>query len=77
MTPRELCIEGLLSDYPGNRHKRCYRIDRLAAEIGAKVCYGINHIGIGICVGDYQYEATSLRGAESILRYLKREAEKL
>jgi hypothetical protein len=73
MRPREMFIEGLLRfAHSGNVHKRANRLDRLAFSIGAEVSYGLSDPSVGVELNERYYEAKSLREAEKILRYLKR-----
>ena len=66
------------SIYTPNSRKRIDRVERLAAELGARTQYPINDERAGICIyyGDEAFECISYRQTERLLRSLKRRAAK-
>lgn len=60
--------------YTPNSRKRVDRVERLAAEIGARVQYPLNDELAGVCIyhGDKGYECISYRQTERLLRELKK-----
>lgn len=66
------------SIYTPNSRKRIDRIERLAAELGAKVHYPMNDqvAGIYVHIGKDAYECISYRQTERLLRELKRKSTK-
>jgi len=57
--------------YTSNYGKRLSRVERLASDIQAEVFYPMTNGDINIRHGELEYNASTLRRAEQVLRWLK------